>query len=333
MRASNTPILLVSPMSSSLSYEAILRRNNFLNVSRCADPISALQFLEKNPAHIVISETDMNDMDGFELASHLREIERTEGRYSYVILVGDNSVHNNAKFKSQALVDAIVPRDQLPLRLVPQVMSGERISVEMNRLLGENRELGLRCNQLEVGQLLDPVTGLGNRQQAIRGMEDMIRQIEARGGAISLLAISIRNLARLEQEHSAAVVNELLVAMAGQIKRLVRPLDLVTYFGDGLYAVVMRHNRLKDCCAESYERLYSGVALKHFPTRAGFINPRVVIGACGASAECGPPKIDRLIDDALANLETATGSGQLTVSVLNEALEIDDEPATASLTR
>lgn len=329
MRASKTPILLVSPMTSSLQYEAILRRNNFLNIARCGDAIGALQHLETNPAHIVIAEVEMTDMDGFELASNLREIERSEGRYSYIILIAEQGVHKKIKLTWQSKVDAIIEKESLPFRLIPQVMSGERVSSQVNSLLTENMTLKLRCDQLEVGQLLDPMTGLGNRQQAVRGMEDTIKQIEARGGALALLMINIRNLAALEQEHNAEVVEELIVGLASKIKRLVRPLDLVTYFGDGMFAVVMQHNRLEDCAASSYERIYNGVALKHFQTKAGFINPNIVIGACGASAETGPPKIDTIIDTAIANLDTAENSGELTVSVLGEKLDYGQQLATS----
>lgn len=317
MRASKTPILLVSPVASSIAYEAILRRNNFLNIAHCSDAVSALQYLEKNPAHVIVSEVEMSDMDGFELTNHLREIERTEQRFSYVILVTKQPVHNKVELSWQSKVDAIISREVLPFRLVPQIMSGERIASQMNRLLSENHELSQRCNQLEVGQLLDPLTGLGNRKQAVKGLEDTIRQIEARGGAVCLLMISVRNLLEIEQSHNEQIVEELITGLASKIRRLVRPLDIVTYFGSGLFAVIMQHNQLHDCTPESYQRIFNGVSLKHFPTKAGFINPKVVIGACGASAETGPPKVDVIIQTATANLDESDRTGEMCVTVLN----------------
>lgn len=317
MRASKTPILLVSPITTSIGYEAILRRNNFLNISRCNDAISALQYLENNPAHVIVSEIEMNDMDGYELTTHLREIEYTERRFSYVILISGQKLHDKVELSWQSKVDAIIAREMLPFRLVPQIMSGERIAMQINRLLTENHELTQRCNLLEVGQLLDPLTGLGNRRQAIKGLEDMIRQIEARGGAVCLLMISVRNMESLAKEYDQAVVEELIVGLAAKIRRLVRPLDLVTYFEEGLFAVVMQHNQLHDCVAESYQRIFNGVSLKHFPTKAGFINPRIVMGACGASAETGPPKVEMMIQMATENLDESDRTGEIRVSVIN----------------
>lgn len=321
MRASKTPILLVSPVASSISYEAMLRRNNFLNIARCNDAISALQYLENNPAQVIISEVQMDDMDGFELTNHLREIERTEGRFSYVILVTEKGIHNKIELSWQSKVDAVISKDVLPFRLIPQIMSGERIASQMNRLMTENEDLKSRCNQLEAGQLLDPLTGLGNQKQAVKGLEDMIRQIEARGGAVSLLTIGVRNLAQIEEQHNEGIVEELLMALATKIRRLVRPLDTVTHYDKGLFAVIMQHNKLHDCAPESYQRIYEGVALKHYQTKAGFINPRIAMGACGASAETGPPKIDLIVETAMANLDESERTGEICVKTLNEEID------------
>jgi diguanylate cyclase (GGDEF)-like protein len=325
MRASTTPILLVSPVANSIAYETMLRRNNFLNIARCSDAVSALQYLESNPAHIIISEVEMNDMDGFELTNHLREIERTDGRYSYVILIAQQNMHNKVELTWQSKVDAIINRDVLPFRLIPQIMSGERISNQLNQLLADNKDFRTRCDKLELGQLLDPLTGLGNRRQAEKGLEDTIRQIEARGGAVCLLMVSVRDLVRIEQAHNPEIVDELIVALAGKIRRLVRPLDIVTYFDKGLFAVIMQHNKLHDCTAQSYRRIFNGVALKHYPTKAGYINPKIIMGACGASAETGPPKVDMIIETAMENLGRSDSTGELCVSTLNQEVDFSFE--------
>lgn len=325
MRASKTPILLISPVASSIAYETMLRRNNFLNIARCNDAVSALQYLENNPAHVIVSEVQMDDMDGFELTNHLREIERTEGRFSYVILVTEKGIHNKIELSWQSKVDAVVSREVLPFRLIPQIMSGERVASQINQLLAENHDLKMRCNQLEVGQLLDPLTGLGNQRQAVKGLEDTIRQIEARGGAVCLLLINLHNRLEIEQEHNKEIVDELLVALAQKIRRLVRPLDTVTYFDEGLFAVIMQHNRLHDCTPESYTRIFNGVALKHYQTKAGFIQPRIAVGACGASAETGPPKVERIIESATANVTESERTGEICVTTLNEEIDFSFE--------
>ncbi|MCB1643975.1 MAG: diguanylate cyclase [Pseudomonadales bacterium] len=331
MRASTTPILLVSPMDSSIGYETMLRRNGFHDIHRCPDGISALQYIETNPVEVIISEIEMSDIDGFELTNNLREIEKTECRFSYVILISHNGTHNKIESSWQSQADVIIPSDVVPFRLIPQIMAGERVSRQMNRLLSHNTELSRRCDQLEAGQLIDPLTGLGNRRQAERGMEDTIRQIEARGGIISVLLVQLLDLIDITMKHDEKITDELIISVADKIKRLVRPLDTVTYFGNGQFAVIMQHASIEDCTAESYQRIYEGLALRQYQTRAGFLSPSIAVGACGAGAETGPPKITTLIETATENLKLSHATRSIRVSALHHMHSDNDNNRPAEL--
>ena len=312
MRVSNSRILLVSDQQGCLGYENILRRNNFKNIHTCNDGISALQKMEHDSPDVLIMDANMDDMDGFELASNVREIERAEHRFTYIVLISDE-LHNKIEYTWQANVDAIIPREAVPFRLVPQVTSGERLSGLTNQLLHENLDLNQKCGYLEAGQLLDPLTGLGNRRQAMKGMDDTIRQIEARGGAIALLLVKLMEVNDLIQEYGQAVVDELIVGVGDKIRRLVRPLDIVTYFDRGTFAIVMRHDSLDHCKEASYERIRDGLTLKSYQTRAGYLQPEIHIGICGAGAETGPPKTGCLVANAMSNLTEDTSGLKVTV--------------------
>lgn len=317
MRESNTSILIVSSVQSSIGYENTLRRNNFTNVCAVSDSISALQKMEHDHPYIIISDTTMDGMDGFEFASNVREIERAENRFSYIILINEETVHIKTDCAWQSNIDVIMAIDLVPFRLIPQVMSAERIALQTNSLLLNNSVLQSHCDSIEAGQMIDPVTGLGNRRQAIMRMDDTIKQIEARGGVISLLLIQLFDLKELEATHNEKIVEELILEVGHKVRRLVRPLDMVAHFGNGVFAVVMQHKTIEDCCSKSYERIGQNLALKNYQTRAGYLQPSVWIGVCGAGAETGPPKIDYLISTAQENLLEVTPTSQINVSVLD----------------
>lgn len=316
MRVSNSSILIVSQVNSCIGYENILRRNNFKNIYNCKDGVSALQQMENETPLVLVVDSDLPDMDGFELASNVRDIERGESRFTYIILVTDDVFPGQTEYSGQANVDAIVSRRDLPFRLIPQTMSGERIACQINHLLEENTTLASRCGYLEAGQLLDPLTGLGNRRQAMKGMEDMIRQVEARGGAVALLLIKVMDYEQLVAQHGQEIMDEMIISMGHKVRRLVRPLDISTYFDRGVFGIIMQHESLDHCKADSYTRIHQGLALKSFQTRAGFLQPTIAIGACGAGAETGPPKTSSLVAMAMSNLKDDT-SGEVKVSVLN----------------
>ena len=314
MRASTTSILIVSDVQACLGYENLLRRNNFRNIHSCRDGVSALQKMEHEHPQVLITDARIPDMDGFELASTVREIERSENRFSYITLISDENLHNKIEYSWQANVDAIVPRETIPFRLAPQIMAGERLSMQVNALMEENVLLKSRCGYLEAGQLLDPLTGLGNRRQAMKGMEDTIRQIEARGGAIALLLIRMMDLDEILSSHGEEIADELVIAVGHKIRRLVRPLDIVTHFDRGIFGVVMQHGKLEDCANQSYQRITESLALKSYQTRAGYLKPTIRIGGCGAGAETGPPKTACLVATAMGNIDATK---DLKISVLN----------------
>ena len=303
-------------MRNGIEYENILRRSNFSNISTCKDPVSALQRMEHDPPHVIITDTAMQDMDGFELASNLREIERAENRFSYIVMISDD-LHNKIDYSWQSNVDAIIPRESVPFRLIPQVMSGERLATQTNSLLSNNTLLRNRCDAFESGQLIDPLTGLGNRRQAMIRIDDTVKQIEARGGVISLLLIKIDKIESVRKTHGKEIEEELIISVGHKIRRLVRPLDIVAYFDAALFAVVMQHNDLDDCNSKSYARIRDSLALKSYQTRAGYLQPEISIGACGAGAETGPPKTSSLVAEALSNLKNISATEAITISVLN----------------
>ncbi len=317
MRASSSKILIIADVQNGISYENILRRNNFSNVTLCKDPITGLQKMEHEAPHILIMDAEMPDIDGYELAGNVREIEKAEQRFTYIILVSKDAQHESCEYATQANVDSILSLDQLPFRLAPQVMSGERVSLQTNALLSQLGALKNRCGHLEEGQLLDPLTGLGNRRQAMRGLDDTIRQIEARGGCVALLLIKIMDIKDIKAEHGEQIAQELTVGVGEKVRRLVRPLDIVTFFDEGTFAIIMQHESLEHCKEQSYQRFLEGLSLKSYQTRAGYLTPEISIGVCGATAETGPPKTGYLVATAMSNLTKGEETEKLKVTPLD----------------
>ena len=229
MRASNTRVLIVGEKKDAAQYENMLLSNRFKNIGKCLDPTSALQEMEQNPPHVVIADAELRDIDVFEFAASIRAIERTEKHFTYVIIIGDVSLGTNIDYVRQASIDSFVIKQNFPIGFIPQVMAGERMSLYANDLLTNNAALQERCEMLEPGQLLDPLTGLGNRRQALNCLEDMIKEVEARGGAIALLLIQLADLDVLKSNHEEEVIDQMIVGVGHKIRRLTRPLDVVAH--------------------------------------------------------------------------------------------------------
>lgn len=267
----------------------------------CLGAVDALQSLEDSPANVVIAEMSVGDMTGYELAEAIRDIDEDSGHYTYIILIGaiNHEVVETESF--HRTVDAVTGTKRVDI-LEHLTLAGARISDQMNSLKISNLALQNLCNDLRKGQLLDPLTGLGNREYADQALGDTIRQVESRGGAVCLVMISVQNYEDIKESYDTNIAGELVLNVSDRIQHLVRPLDVVTYFSPGLFALILMQPTIEQCTAECYERIFDGVRLKSYTTTAGFQPVSIGMSICAATADAGAPNADHMIQLAISNL-------------------------------
>lgn len=281
----------------------------------CYSAVEALQLLEENPGFVVIIEAELEDMTGVELAEAIKDIDSDRNHFSYTLLL-DKTCREDVRLGFAQCVDGWCPaKDEVMIRQM--TLAGARISEKINALSTQTSQLQNRCDILQHGQLLDPVTGLGNKQYAEQKLNDSIRQIASRGGAVCLLMLAINNYQELSVKYEERIANELVIAVSDKLRHLVRPMDTVAYFGEGLFALVLLQPTIEQCTAACYQRIYDGVRLKSFQTTLGFLTPDIAMSICASEAETGPPNMGTLIDTAKRNLAQANISNQVVVSHLS----------------
>jgi diguanylate cyclase (GGDEF)-like protein len=297
----NQPIVFVKSDNSNLDFfDDELKEFSNLQVYNGA--VDALLKLEPTPASVIICETETGEMTGIELAEAIRDIDLDRNHFTYIILIGvlTPEVVEGEAFRNNVDVVTSTARPDLLKHLI---IAGCRIAKRMNDLSSSRMALARLCRQLRKGQLLDPVTSLGNRSFAVQTLQDSIRQIDSRGGAVVFLMISIQNYDAVKKEQGAKVADELVVAIADRIQALVRPMDAVTYFAPGQFALILIQPSIEQCTVESYQRLYEGVKLKSYTTAAGFQSVELAMSICAGTAVTGPPKDEKLISTAIDNLD------------------------------
>lgn len=298
---SDLPIVVVKGANSILDFfdhELIQFPNNRV----CYGAVNALQILEDAPAGVVITEVNVGDMNGIELAESIRDIDQDREHYTYIILIGavNPRVVETESFRDN--VDVITGTKRVDV-LKHLISSGSRISKQINDLSSSQASLQRLCNDLRKGQLLDPLTGLGNRSFAEQTLNDTIRQVESRGGAVCFLMISIQNYETVKDTYDTTIAGELVLSVSDRIQALVRPLDMVTYYAPGQFALILIQPSIEQCTAECYERIYQGVKLKSYSTSAGFQEVEIAMSICAGTAERGPPNVNTMMETALGNLE------------------------------
>lgn len=314
MSESQIPILIVdeAQFANTVILE-ILTMAEYTNLQLCENATQALQKLEESPAHILIANLTLDDMDGIELARALRDIDSERNHYTYIILYAELQELDPSLLEH---ADCVFSKDNLVAQVAHQVQVGERVVSQLNSLKEENKTLRIRCEEMEKGQLLDPVTGLGNKKYAEQSLSDNLRQIESRGGAVCFLLIGIQNYNQIVDDFHERVAKELAVAISKRLLRLVRPLDLVSYIDPGHFAVILNQPSIEQCTADCYRRIYDGIRLNSYPTSAGFLDATIGMGICASEAQTGAPNPDTLMITAQDCLDLAYASGDIVVKHL-----------------
>ncbi|MFT5212085.1 MAG: diguanylate cyclase (GGDEF)-like protein [Flavobacterium sp.] len=303
----NLPIVTIKkPDTSTDIYDDLLSR--FEDKQYCSGGVDGLQKLEAAPAHVVIIEADTEDLSGLEIAEAIREIDDESKHFSYIILIGDNSDED----LNESCIDAHIPFVKID-KLSLMVAIGCRLSHQINSLQALNSDLNTSNKILQKGQLLDPLTGLGNRRYAEQSLRDAIRQIESRGGAVCFLLVSVHNYQETIDQYDEKIADELIVSVSEKIQHLVRPMDIVTYYGPGEFALVLLQPTIEHCTADCYKRIFDGVRLKRYQTAAGFLPANIAMSLCASHADNGPPNPQLLIESAQKNSETAFQSDTIFV--------------------
>lgn len=304
-------IIVLHPDTDPHPFERALAK--FTQVKYSTSAVDALQFLESSPAKVAFVQTGCIDMSGIEIAEAIRDIDLDANHYTYICLFGDELGENLTQAAIET-IDCHLPEARENITSV--TLAGQRLASRINHLTEQTVELQNKNFELQKGQLLDPLTGLGNMRMAEQSLNDSIRQIESRGGAVCVLILAVTNLNDILSRFDSRIGNELIVSVAEKIKHLVRPLDIVTYIDDGRFALILVQPSIEHCTAECYQRIYDGVRLKSFKTAAGFLDADIAMSICASHAEHGPPAADSLLSGAAEGLFEAVRTDRVVVNHL-----------------
>ena len=317
MTAQDFSILVVQDNPDASGIKAILSSGPFRTVRYCSGAVNAIQEIENSPVDVLVADKDMSDIGGLELAQMVRDADKEIPRFTYqiVLLTGQPDSETLEAFNDR--IDACLLMDEASERLIPQIIAGARVSNQMSRLLKENHRLVSANKHLQENQLVDMVTNLGNRKFALQSLNDTIKQIEARGGAVCYLVIGIENYHDILSTYDQSICDEFIAAVSEKIKSMVRPLDVVTYLENGRFGIVLLQPSIHHCSAKSYQRIFDGVSLKAYKTRIGFIDAKVGMSFCASEAETGPPKAEMIAKEAENHLAESYSSGKIYEKILS----------------
>ncbi len=277
------------------------------------DGFAALDTLENRSAQILIADWVMPAMDGLELTRRVKRLDEENGHFTYVMLLTGRDDIEGMLEAFDTGVDDFLNKHNLRAELQSRIIAAQRIAARQNELLRTNRLLRKKIRELSVVDLIDPVTGLGNRRFTIDRLTAAMEQAESRRVATCLLLVGIDDVAALTDKYGPPALDELMSGVGSKIRNLVRPLDLVTRPEPGIFAVITTHSSIEECTSSTFQRIFDGLYLKSFKTSEGYIPVSVGVSITAADAGTGFPHPRQLMRQAMHALDESFKSGQITV--------------------
>jgi PleD family two-component response regulator len=253
MNINRLSILIVDDTKFSSAIVAkTLTNAGYKDIRSARSALEALELIKERPIDILLADWMMPDMDGLELTQRIRELDEASGVYTYTILLTAKDGTDNFAAAFEAGVDDFINKSMMKEQLVPRIMAASRLVERHNLLLKQNAELLVAKHQLEIINTTDPLTKIGNLKYAYSRIQDTLKHVESRGGALCYL-----------------------VSVAKRIQQLVRPMDGVTRVGETEFGVIQHQNTMDVCQGKIFKRVIDGLNIKPYETEAGFINLKI----------------------------------------------------------
>ena len=289
---------------SSAVVSRSLTTAGYSDVRHAMSAAEALQKLEERAASLVIADWLMPEMDGLELTRHIRQLDEQHNRYTYVVLLTAKEGVAALQTAFDEGVDDFVNKSAMNDQLLPRVMAAERLLRIHTRSLVENQRLLELNTRLRKHTTIDPLTGFGNRQYAVKRLDDAIKQARTRGGAACLLTMRVDDFEHIEDRQGKNLAQQLLLTMSRRLKQLVRPMDVLARIGPDLFCVIT-HQPDKDICTPgSFRRLYEGLNHRAYKTAGGFLQASVSI-SLSSIADNTELDADLMLNRCLRGLESS----------------------------
>jgi diguanylate cyclase (GGDEF)-like protein len=131
---------------------------------------------------------------------------------------------------------------------------------------------------LSIRSHFDPLTGVLNRMSLSDQLERLLAQDDGERKPFAILLAGVENLVALNRTYGYDIGDEVITALAGRLRSVLRAEDTIARYAGGKFALILETCDAKKAKTAA-QRLLSAVAETAFKTSAGAIPLAVRIGA------------------------------------------------------
>jgi len=322
------PILVVDDAKfSSTIIGKTLKMAGYRDIRFSSNARAAISMVEERPVSVLIADWLMPEMDGLQLAGHIRQLDEQTNHFTYIILLTAKEGFEALAEAFDRGVDDFIYKSEMNKQLLPRIYAADRIADMQNALLAANQLLIENNRELEAQNTIDIATGVGNQRYARERLAKNLQHTEARGGATTYLLIGIKNWQQLKSRYNPGIMDELLTGIARRLRHLIRPLDALSRIGDNQFAVIAHFSHIDYCTSSCFKRIHDGINLKAFKTTAGFISIQAGTSVCAIDDSHGSPRAEDIEKIALKRLQYAYETGTISITRWKGSEQIDAQPS------
>lgn len=247
--------------------------------------------------------------EGLAFASRVRLLDEATRSHTWILLLDPRPSAELLDEAADLGVDDLLPPALIDTQLLARVHAADRLRTMLQRMGRENRRLHDHIAGLEQRNLIDALTGLGNSRYLRQALEDSLRQIQARGGALCYLLIGLQNADALQRAHGEQFYDELLQGVGRRLQHMVRPLDVLARLDNQHFVLLTLPRSLHECAPSSFRRLHDGLNHNELMTSSGPVELRAGISLVGLDEKSLPVEPLSLFGEASRLLQESYASG------------------------
>jgi two-component system, cell cycle response regulator len=304
-------IIIVDDMQFS---RAVMRSGllklGYEDIRLAASGEEVLRMTAERYADVIIADWVMPSMNGLELLETIRREDQKRDWYTaFILFTAKDEQHAMLEAFRRGVDDYLIkPAD--PDELAARVYGAGRVAALNNGLLQTSNALRAANRELLESNLIDNLTGLGNRRYLEQRLQSMLRHAHEREGAVCTVLLAIDHFRQINDEYGRDCGDEVLASVALRLRNSVRPTDVVARYGGDTFAVAALHADPSHISNQQVERLVQTVSASAYHTDNGDVSLSASLGAniYRHSAICTP--LSNILHNAEQNLTAARQTGR-----------------------
>ncbi|MGD0542316.1 MAG: response regulator [Tepidisphaeraceae bacterium] len=253
------------------------------------DPRKALESIKEQRPRLIISDWDMPHMGGLEFCRQVRAL--AQGGHTHFMMLTFHASKEELCEAFDAGVDDFLAKPFDELELMARLRSGLRMAAfhdEVARQTQGSRQLNDQLtklnHRLESLAITDDLTGLHNRREAMRRLEEQWSLSDRYLRPLTIVMLDIDHFKPINDQHGYAAGDMVLREVANVLSNCVRSTDMVCRIGGEEFLIILPAQTMAEAefCAQ---RCRERVAGKEFNYLGRILKTTVSAGIASRRAD------------------------------------------------